>query len=79
MFIIDAYHKILSLLLLHIGQMHLWNPDEPSTPRGSIVPLSSRLEERMREACEELAISWDGCAGRSELLTLCEYLGLEVR
>ncbi|XP_067471123.1 ninein isoform X3 [Thunnus thynnus] len=60
------------------GQMHLWNPDEPSTPRGSIAPLSNRLEERLREACEELAISWDGCAGHTELLTLCEYLGLEV-
>ncbi|XP_062296074.1 ninein [Scomber scombrus] len=60
------------------GQMHLWNPDEPSTPRGSIAPLSSRLEERLQEACEDLAISWDGFAGHSELLTLCEYLGLEI-
>ncbi|XP_043998452.1 ninein [Gambusia affinis] len=60
------------------GQMHLWNPDEPSTPRGSVVPLSARLEERLREACEELGIAWDGSAAHSELLALCEHLGLEV-
>uniref|UniRef100_A0A3Q1GYE5 EF-hand domain-containing protein n=1 Tax=Anabas testudineus TaxID=64144 RepID=A0A3Q1GYE5_ANATE len=60
------------------GQMHLWNPDEPSTPRGSIVSLSTHLEEKLREACEELAISWDGCAGHTELLSLCEHLRLEV-
>lgn len=59
--------------------MHLWNPDEPSTPRGSTAPLSNRLEERLREACEELAITWDGCASHTEVLALCEYLGLEVR
>ncbi|KAG7511418.1 ninein isoform X1 [Solea senegalensis] len=61
------------------GQMHLWNPDEPSTPRGSIVPFSTCLEERLREACEELAISWDRCAGHTELLALCEHLGLEIK
>uniref|UniRef100_A0A7N8Y3J6 Ninein (GSK3B interacting protein) n=1 Tax=Mastacembelus armatus TaxID=205130 RepID=A0A7N8Y3J6_9TELE len=60
------------------GQMHLWNPDEPSTPRRAFVPLSARLEERAHEACEELGISWDGCAGQTELLTLCEHLSLEV-
>ncbi|XP_018537234.1 LOW QUALITY PROTEIN: ninein [Lates calcarifer] len=60
------------------GQMHLWNPDEPSTPRGSIVPLSSHLEERLHEACEELGISWDRCAGHTDLLALCEHLGLEI-
>ncbi|XP_042356957.1 ninein isoform X1 [Plectropomus leopardus] len=60
------------------GQMHLWNPDEPSTPRGSIRPLSSCLEERLREACDELQISWDGCAAHTELLALCEHLGLEI-
>ncbi|XP_016531795.1 ninein isoform X2 [Poecilia formosa] len=57
------------------GQMHLWNPDEPSTARGSVVP---RVEERLREVCEELAIAWDGCAAHSELLALCEHLGLEA-
>lgn len=62
-----------------VGQMHLWNPDEPSTPRGSNTPLSSCLEERLREACSELMISWDGCASHTELLTLGEHLGLEVR
>ncbi|MED6289378.1 hypothetical protein CHARACLAT_002177, partial [Characodon lateralis] len=60
------------------GQMHLWNPDEPSTPRGSIAPLSAHLEERLVEACEALAIAWDGCAAHSELLALCEHLGLEM-
>ncbi|XP_067336479.1 ninein isoform X1 [Channa argus] len=60
------------------GQMHLWNPDEPSTPRRSIVTVSTQLEERLREACEELQISWDGCAGHTELLALCEHLCLEV-
>lgn len=61
------------------GQMHLWNPDEPTTPRGSLIPLTSCLEERLREACGQLLISWDGCAGHAELLALCEHLGLEVR
>ncbi|XP_032355580.1 ninein isoform X1 [Etheostoma spectabile] len=60
------------------GQMHLWNPDEPSTPRKAIFPLSTCLEERLREACDELEISWDGCAGHTQLLALCEHLGLEI-
>ncbi|KAK5618938.1 hypothetical protein CRENBAI_007695 [Crenichthys baileyi] len=60
------------------GQMHLWNPDEPSTPRGSVAPLSACLEERLVEACEALAIAWDGCAAHSELLALCEHLSLEM-
>ncbi|XP_076604864.1 uncharacterized protein nin isoform X8 [Chaetodon auriga] len=60
------------------GQMHLWNPDEPSTPRGSNASLPTCLEERLREACGELAIPWDGCAGHAELLILCDHLGLEI-
>ncbi|XP_028251534.1 ninein isoform X2 [Parambassis ranga] len=60
------------------GQMHLWNPDEPSTPRGSLTPLSARFEERLREACEEMAIAWEGCASQTELLALCDHLGLEM-
>ncbi|XP_068195515.1 ninein isoform X6 [Antennarius striatus] len=60
------------------GQMHLWNPDEPSTPRRSNNPLSSLSEETLREACDELAISWDGRAAHSELLALCEHLCLEL-
>uniref|UniRef100_A0A3Q3WL99 EF-hand domain-containing protein n=1 Tax=Mola mola TaxID=94237 RepID=A0A3Q3WL99_MOLML len=59
-------------------QMHLWNPDEPSTPRRSSVPLSSCLEERLREACGELLMTWDGCADHTELLALCKHLGLEL-
>uniref|UniRef100_A0A3Q2Z5Y0 Ninein (GSK3B interacting protein) n=1 Tax=Hippocampus comes TaxID=109280 RepID=A0A3Q2Z5Y0_HIPCM len=57
------------------GQMHLWNPDEPSTTRGCV---SAALKERLQEACEELAISWQGRAGHTELLALCDYLGLEL-
>ncbi|XP_061552628.1 ninein isoform X2 [Phycodurus eques] len=57
------------------GQLHLWNPDEPSTPRGCVV---GPLKERLQEACEELAISWHGCAGHMELIALCDYLGLEI-
>ncbi|XP_036065760.1 ninein isoform X2 [Oryzias melastigma] len=60
------------------GQMHLWNPDGPSTPRGSVAPLSVRLEAELRHACEELGVAWDGRAARSELLVLCEHLGLEL-
>ncbi|XP_037550535.1 ninein [Nematolebias whitei] len=60
------------------GQMHLWNPDEPSAPRGSAASLSGRLEERLREACDELAIAWDGRAARDDLLTLCEHLDLQL-
>ncbi|XP_071752154.2 uncharacterized protein nin [Centroberyx gerrardi] len=61
------------------GQMHLWNPDEPSTPRGSFPSLPDRLEERLRDACDELAMPWDGFASHSELLALCEHLGLEIK
>lgn len=58
--------------------MHLWNPDEPSAPRGAAVSLSGRLEERLREACDELAIAWDGRAAHDDLLTLSEHLDLQV-
>lgn len=61
------------------GQMQVWNPDEPSTPRGSANPLSPCLEERLRVACSELDIVLDSCVGHSELLALCQHLGLEVR
>ncbi|XP_061699449.1 ninein [Syngnathoides biaculeatus] len=57
------------------GQMHLWNPDDPSTPRECVAAPS---KERLEEACEELAISWHGCAGHMELIALCDYLGLEI-
>ncbi|XP_062413327.1 ninein isoform X2 [Pungitius pungitius] len=60
------------------GQMHLWNPDEPSTPRGAVHPLSTCLEERLRSACDELEIPWDGCAAYSKLHALCEHLRLEL-
>lgn len=59
--------------------MRLWNPDEPSTPRGSDAPPSTSLEERLRQACSQLMIAWNGSAGHAELLVLSERLGLEVR
>lgn len=64
---------------MFLGQLRLWNPDEPSTPRKSDAPQSASLEERLREACNELMISWNGLAGHAELLALSEHLGLEVR
>nr|XP_057912967.1 ninein isoform X5 [Doryrhamphus excisus] len=61
------------------GQMHLWNPDETNTPRASApAPHSEHLEARLEEACQDLAIAWDGCAGRADLLALCDYLGVEM-
>lgn len=68
----------MTVLNLHVGQMHLWNPDEPSTPCVAVTPLPNRLEERLHHACDELAISWNGCAGHTELLALCDYVDLEV-
>lgn len=62
-----------------LGQMRLWNPDEPSTPRGCDAPPSTSLEERLREACSELMISWNGFAAHTELLVLSEHLSLQVR
>ncbi|XP_034051291.1 ninein isoform X2 [Thalassophryne amazonica] len=61
------------------GQMQLWNPDEPSTPQGSIITLSGCLEERISEACEELGIVWEGCASQTELRALCQHLDLEIK
>ncbi|XP_029685020.1 ninein isoform X1 [Takifugu rubripes] len=60
------------------GQLRLWNPDEPSTPRGSNAAPSTSLEERLREACSQLMISWDGFADHDELLVLSEHLGLKL-
>lgn len=66
-------------VFVFLGQMRLWNPDEPSTPGGSDAPPSTSLEERLREACSQLMISWNGLAARADLLVLMEHLGLEVR
>ncbi|XP_036430509.1 ninein [Colossoma macropomum] len=59
------------------GQLHLWNPDEPGTPRGSMVPLSG-LEERLQSACQQLALPLNGMATLHQLHTLCQHLGMEV-
>ncbi|KAL2098954.1 hypothetical protein ACEWY4_005434 [Coilia grayii] len=61
------------------GQLQLWNPDEPGTPCGSMsMPISERQEERLRAACDDLALPWDQPATRDQLLTLCQHLGLEL-
>uniref|UniRef100_A0A3B4DWB2 EF-hand domain-containing protein n=1 Tax=Pygocentrus nattereri TaxID=42514 RepID=A0A3B4DWB2_PYGNA len=59
------------------GQLHLWNPDEPGTPRGSMVPLSG-LEERLQSACQQLALPLNGMATLHQLHALCQYIGMEV-
>ncbi|KAK3573389.1 hypothetical protein QTP86_024623 [Hemibagrus guttatus] len=59
------------------GQLHLWNPDEPGTPRGSMAPLSD-LEERLYSACQQLSLPLHGTASLQQLRTLCQHLGLEV-
>ncbi|XP_056446759.1 ninein isoform X1 [Gadus chalcogrammus] len=62
------------------GTMTLWNPDEPTTPRGSVTggPLSLHLELRLQEACDDLGLPADGPAGLADLLGLADRLGLEV-
>ncbi|TRY57988.1 hypothetical protein DNTS_027341, partial [Danionella cerebrum] len=60
------------------GQQHLWNPDEPSTPRSSgPVPLSE-LEESLQNACHQLALSTHGTATLQQLQALCQLIGIEV-
>ncbi|XP_062850901.1 ninein isoform X2 [Trichomycterus rosablanca] len=59
------------------GQLHLWNPDEPGTPRGSTAPLSD-LEERLQSACLQLSLPLHDTATSQQLRTLCQHLGLEV-
>ncbi|XP_072534333.1 uncharacterized protein nin [Salminus brasiliensis] len=59
------------------GQLHLWNPDEPSTPRGSMAPLSD-LEERLHSACQQLSLPLNGMATLQQLHTLCQHLGMEM-
>ncbi|KAF5901596.1 ninein isoform X2, partial [Clarias magur] len=59
------------------GQLHLWNPDEPGTPRGSMAPLSDQ-EERLSSVCEQLSLNLHGTATIQQLRMLCQHLGLEV-
>ncbi|XP_026133857.1 ninein-like isoform X5 [Carassius auratus] len=59
------------------GQLHLWNPDEPSTPRGNAVPLCD-LEERLHNACHQLSLPINGTATLQQLHTLCQHIGIEV-
>ncbi|XP_060728710.1 ninein isoform X2 [Tachysurus vachellii] len=59
------------------GQLHLWNPDEPGTPWGSMAP-SSDLEERLYNACHQFSLPLHGTATLQQLRTLCQHLGLEV-
>ncbi|XP_055015147.1 ninein [Boleophthalmus pectinirostris] len=61
------------------GQSLLWNPDEPGTPRGCVgAPVAGRLEQKVLEACEDLALSWDGLATHADLLSLSRRLGLQI-
>ncbi|XP_043112165.1 ninein [Puntigrus tetrazona] len=59
------------------GQLHLWNPDEPSTPRGNALPLCD-LEERIHNACHQLSLPINGTATLQQLHTLCQHIGIEV-
>ncbi|KAJ4920537.1 hypothetical protein JOQ06_022670 [Pogonophryne albipinna] len=61
------------------GQMQLWNPDDPITLQGSGVPLlPPAVQERLQDACHQLLVSWDGSADHSQLMELCQHLGLEI-
>ncbi|XP_077092600.1 uncharacterized protein nin isoform X2 [Siphateles boraxobius] len=59
------------------GQMHLWNPDEPSTPLGNAVPLCD-LEERLQNACHRLSLPINGMATLQQLQALCQRIGIEM-
>ncbi|KAF3845249.1 hypothetical protein F7725_008412 [Dissostichus mawsoni] len=59
--------------------MQLWNPDDPITLRGSgVPPLPPAVQERLQDACHQLQVSWDGSADHSQLMELCQHLGLEI-
>uniref|UniRef100_A0AAY3ZY81 EF-hand domain-containing protein n=1 Tax=Denticeps clupeoides TaxID=299321 RepID=A0AAY3ZY81_9TELE len=60
------------------GQLHLWNPDEPGTPRGTRMPLRERVEERLHAACTDLALPWDAPVTKQQLLLLCQHADMEV-
>ncbi|XP_016151118.1 ninein-like isoform X2 [Sinocyclocheilus grahami] len=57
------------------GQLHLWNPDEPSTPRGNAL---CDMEERLHNACHQLSLPINGTATLQQLHTLCQHIGIEV-
>ncbi|XP_035387685.1 ninein isoform X2 [Electrophorus electricus] len=59
------------------GQLHLWNPDDPGTPCGSLAPLAG-LEERVQQACQQLSLPLNGTATLHQLRALCQHLGMEV-
>lgn len=59
------------------GQLHLWNPDEPTTPRGNAVGLCD-LEERLQNACLQLSLPVNGMATLTQLHALCQHIGIEV-
>lgn len=59
------------------GQLHLWNPDEPCTPRGNALPLCD-MEERLHNACHQLSLPINGTATLQQLHTLCQHIGIEV-
>ncbi|XP_052428955.1 ninein isoform X1 [Carassius gibelio] len=59
------------------GQLHLWNPDEPSTPGANALPLCD-MEERLHYACHQLSLPINGTATLQQLHTLCQHIGIEV-
>ncbi|KAK1791790.1 hypothetical protein P4O66_013769, partial [Electrophorus voltai] len=59
------------------GQLHLWNPDDPGTPCGSLAPLAG-LEERVQQACQQLSLPLNGTATLHQLRALCQHLGMET-
>lgn len=59
------------------GQLHLWNPDEPSTPRSNALPLCD-LEERLHNACHQLSLPINGTATLQQLHMLCQHIGIEL-
>ncbi|KAI7805764.1 putative ninein [Triplophysa rosa] len=57
------------------GQLHLWNPDEPTTPIA--LPLCD-LEERLHNACHQLSLPINGTATMQQLHMLCQHIGIEL-
>lgn len=75
--LLHCFTSHICLCVLCVGQLHLWNPDEPGTPRSSMAPLGD-LEERLYSTCQQLSLSLHGTATIQQLHTLCQHLGLEV-
>ncbi|KAK5886802.1 hypothetical protein CesoFtcFv8_017802 [Champsocephalus esox] len=54
-------------------------PTTPSPSGGPGSPYSPpAMQERLQDACHQLLVSWDGSADHSQLMELCQHLGLEI-